>query len=198
MNWKGMGFRYKNLFTPGKPKPPKNSFPVVHNGDNNDLAVTVESLERIYTTVDWPPKAPTLEKSLQQSGISRADLWAFAANVALERAIERANFACDHDNKSRQQITLLESRDKCEIKLDRAIKFRFGRKDCLPINPARPYEALKDETTPSPNGDGKEVLDFMQLQFNLNSNDTVALLGIHSVSLHPNLVTNNLAGLKVQ
>lgn len=192
-----MGFRYKNLFTHGKPKPEKNSFPVVHNSDNNDLAVTAESLERIYTTIDWPPKTPSLEKSLKESGISRADLWAFAANVALERAIERANYACDHDYKARQQITLLESRDKCEIKLNKPMKFQYGRQDCIPTNELRPYEASKTEVHPSPNGDGKQLLEFMKTQFNLNANDTAALMGIHSVSQHPNIVTNNVAGLKV-
>ena len=192
-----MGFRYTNLFTHGKPKPPENSFPVVHNTDNNDLAVTAESLERIYTTVDWPPRTPVLEKSLQESGISRADLWAFSANVALERAIERANYACDHDYTSRQQIRLLEGREKCEFKLNSPMKFQYGRSDCLPTNDLRPFEASKEEVHPRPNGDGKDVLDFMKTQFNLNANDTVALLGIHSVSHHPNIVTNNAAGMKV-
>ena len=48
---------------------------------------------------------PSLEVSLQQSGKSRADLWQFAALVALEQTIERSNRACDLDYKQRQ-VTL--------------------------------------------------------------------------------------------
>ena len=42
--------------------------------------------------------------SLQQLGKSRADLWQFAGLVALERALERANRACDLDYWARQQV----------------------------------------------------------------------------------------------
>ena len=192
-----MGFRYTNEFTPGKPKPPRNSFPVVYHTDNNDLQVTVEALERIYTEVDWPPSTPTLKESLKETGKSRADLWAFSANVALERAIERANYACDHDYASRQQVRLLEGREKCEIKLNKPLKFQYGRRDCLATNLTYPYITTETEVHPAPNGDGRKLLDYMKTQFNLNANDTVALMGIHSVSQHPNIVTNNVAGLKV-
>ena len=54
---------------------------------------------------DRPPTSPVLEKSLKNTGKSRADLWQFAGNVALELAIERANFACDYDYTQRQQVT---------------------------------------------------------------------------------------------
>ena len=72
-----------------------------------------------------------LNFSLYQSGKSRADLWQFAGLVALERLIERSNRACDLDYRQRQQVRLLESREKCEIKLTKPIKFMTGRKDCI-------------------------------------------------------------------
>ena len=83
--------------------------------------------------------------SLEQSGKSRADLWQLAGLVALEQAVERANRACDLDFHARQQVTiplnrstsiniiqvtLLEGRDKCEMKLTKPLKFKTGRRDC--------------------------------------------------------------------
>ena len=47
----------------------------------------------------------SLSASLQQLGKSRADLWQFAGLVALERALERANRACDLDDWARQQVS---------------------------------------------------------------------------------------------
>ena len=84
--------------------------------------------------------------SLQQSGKSRSDLWQLAGLVALEQAVERANRACDLDFHARQQVprrdssdssdndnyqvTMLEGRDKCEMKLTKPLKFKTGRRDC--------------------------------------------------------------------
>ena len=42
--------------------------------------------------------------SLKQLGKSRADFWQFAGLVMLERALERANRACDLDKWGRQQV----------------------------------------------------------------------------------------------
>ena len=103
-------------------------------GDNNHLGVVVRYLEVIYTTLDYPKAAPALNVSLRDSGKSRADLWAFAAHVALERTIERANWGCEYDFNLRKQQTLLESREKCDIKLTSHFPARFmsGRTDCVP------------------------------------------------------------------
>merc|ERR1712037_172902 len=75
-------------------------------------------------------QTPNLKVSLEQSGKSRSDLWQLAGLVALEQAVERANRACDLDFHARQQVTLLEGRDKCEMKLTKPLKFRTGRRDC--------------------------------------------------------------------
>ena len=103
-------------------------------GDNNHLGVVVRYLEVIYTTLDYPKAAPALNVSLRDSGKSRADLWAFAAHVALERTIERANWGCEYDFNLRKQQTLLESREKCDIKLMSHFpaRFMYGRADCVP------------------------------------------------------------------
>ena len=83
------------------------------NTNNQRLAGVVVSLEKIYKSLDWPFASrinPDITTSLYQSGKSRSDLWQFAALVALERTIERANRACDLDFHVRQQVrfTLLQ------------------------------------------------------------------------------------------
>ena len=82
--------------------------------------------------------------SLYQSGKSRADLWQFAGLVALEQLIERSNRACDLDYHQRQQVRLLEGREKCEIKLTKPLKFMTGRKDCI-TDRKRTYKTGKKE-----------------------------------------------------
>ena len=49
---------------------------------------------------------PALAVSLRESGKSRADLWQYAANIALETEIERANFGCDYDFNTGNQVKL--------------------------------------------------------------------------------------------
>ena len=112
----------------------------------------------MYLQVDWPWQEAGLTASLQQLGKSRADLWQLAGLIALERSLERANRACDLDYHARQQVristisiyvcqvTLLEGREACEIKLTKPLKFYSGRADCIP-DPAgqHGYQASKEE-----------------------------------------------------
>ena len=52
-------------------------------------------------------------------------------------------------------MTLLESREKCEIKLTKPLKFLTGRKDCVRVpspdedstNPGQPYSDYKEEVS---------------------------------------------------
>ena len=90
-------------------------------GNNNGLEGTVEILERIYTDKDHPGASPSLDESLRcisqfinqhffirDSGKSRADLWAFAALMAVEFGKETTNIACiegDSSPRSQQQGT---------------------------------------------------------------------------------------------
>ena len=46
--------------------------------NNNGLQYPVAVLEKLYREKAFPPNAPKLKKSLVRSGVSRADLWAFA------------------------------------------------------------------------------------------------------------------------
>merc|ERR1740131_859765 len=116
---------------------------------NQGLGRTAELLDLIYTTIDWPLQTPNLKVSLEQSGKSRSDLWQLAGLVALEQAVERANRACDLDFHARQQVTLLEGREKCEIKLTAPLKFQTGRKDCISDDAeGRGFVTYKEENQP--------------------------------------------------
>lgn len=81
-------------------------------GDNNGLQTVVAALELIYTNVSWPSSAPALSTSLYEAGRSRADLWQFAGMVALEIEVERANFACDYDYNSGNQVKYKKKTEK--------------------------------------------------------------------------------------
>merc|ERR1719228_836738 len=171
LNWDGMGFRFRKWDFRYQPQ---------DKTDNNDLARLVYYLEKIYITKDWPLEAPSLPLSLKESGKSRADLWAFAGLVALERSIERANWACDYDFNARQQITLLEGREKCDIKLTKPIKFQYGRKDCVTTN-ALPFIASKHEEHPSKH-DAIQIFELMKRDFGMSARHFIALSGIHSIA----------------
>ena len=92
--------------------------------DNNGLLRITHYLEKIYTDKNWPnyehAKAPVLDVSLKDSGKSRADLWQFAASVAMESTIERSNHACRYDMWERQQVPLLEGVNKVFTKINSA------------------------------------------------------------------------------
>ena len=190
-------FRYKNFFNgrfPEDERKPPFYYDVVHKGDNNGLGPLGFYLEKIYTEPEWPPSTPTLPASLKATGKSRADLWALAGLVALERSIERANYACDHDKNVRQQITLLEGRHKCDIKLTSPVKFMTGRVDCIPDPEAGfPFIASRPEAQPSPFGNGDEVLAYMKTNFDMSARHTTALMAVHSAA---SMVSLNAIGLK--
>merc|ERR1711935_1171882 len=176
-------------------------FPRPTTTDNFLLGSAAIILEKIYKTIDWPFAAPIdqdLTISLHQSGKSRADLWQFAGMVALERTIERANRACDLDFHIRQQITILESREACEIKLDESVlKFVTGRIDCNNANEVLDcvseediaehgledagFITCKHENHPELMGDGKHLVDFGRDIMNVDADKWMALQAIHGV-----------------
>ena len=91
LNNKGMETNNKEKFETdiGLEKGPDVTFT-----DNNGLLYIADTLELIYTDVNFPKQAPALEKSMIDSGKSRADLWAFAALVAVQYGANNNNLAC--------------------------------------------------------------------------------------------------------
>jgi len=158
----------------------------INETDNNGMDQITMKLELIYTTVDWPFKNASMNASLFQLGKSRADLWELAALVALDLTVERANRACDLDFHARHQVTLLESREKCEIKLTKPLKFLTGRKDCISEDPeGRKYVTTKPEVQNIMFGDARHLIDFGRTSFNMEALHWTAVQAIHGVVHSP-------------
>ena len=84
------------------------------------------------------------------------------------------------------QVTLLESRAKCEIKLTQPLKFLTGRKDCVSTDPqGRGYVAPMEENQNLMFGDAKHVIDFGKTDFGMDALHWTALQGIHGVVHSP-------------
>ena len=181
LNWEGMGFVMKEAL--GKKKPFK--YPIPTHGDNNALQYTVKILELIYTNKSWPDNAPSLPISLKDSGKSRADLWQFAANVALEEEIERANYACDY-HPAHQQSTVLEGRENCLIKLHKPIPWQYGRADCVPDESKKltdlPYESTDRETGYNAHGSGQKILETLKEDFGFTAEEGISLMAAHATN----------------
>jgi len=179
LNWKGMDWeRMKSDAEEKRFTYPAANFTTT---SNQGLGRTAQFLELIYTTIDWPLQTPNLQVSLEQSGKSRSDLWQLAGLVALEQAVERANRACDLDFHARQQVTLLEGRDKCEMKLTKPLKFRTGRRDCK-TEEDRKYVTQEHELHPNPWGDGRHLVDYGREAFRMDPEHWMALQAIHGAT----------------
>merc|ERR1719510_558069 len=111
--------------------------------NNNGLMATADLLEEIYTDPNFPKGTTALPQSLKDSGKSRADLWAFAATIALEFGIDNNNRACDGNPRGKCGI-LAAGEDDCKMEWKRPVKFQTGRKDCIADpNLARPWCTAK-------------------------------------------------------
>ena len=94
----------------------KNQFngPDVTLTNNNGLLQVADILEEIYTNKDFPDlsnnnhQVPSLSVSMQESGKSRADLWAFATLIAAQMGVEQNNLACQGKTSSKNQFINLK------------------------------------------------------------------------------------------
>ena len=172
LNWKGVGKYYDDL-------PGSNAYEDVKSTDNNGLQPTVEMLEALYMVPDFPTQSPVLTSSLFESGKSRADLWALAAVVAVEYGIETNDDKCRDPASVAGQCHHLQGEPGCSVDLNFPFTFRSGRADCV-TQAAKPYITTNEEVHPNPMGDGTDTVQFFQDEFNMNSQETVALMGAHS------------------
>ena len=195
LNWSGMGYVAPNGAWPNKRKPEyRHAFPQTKSTTNNKLQMSARSLEFIYTLTDWPPGAPSLPESLKESGKSRADLWQFAGNVALELGINYTNPNCHESYQAagtpnyEQQITVIEGRDQCEMKQTRPLPFRWGRIDCIPDEDKKwtpyPFEATKKERHSNTYGTGTQVIKDLKRDFNMTARETISLMALHGLNTH--------------
>jgi len=176
LNWEGVGVRFENV---------KCSFanPAVDRTNNNGLAKIVDTLEKIYTDSTYPRGAPALSASLQDSNKSRADLWSYAAIVAVEYGIETNNVACtDHTDPRVPGKTCMhqEGKETCYVNPDRNLNFEYGRADCVSQNSIQPYITTQAESHPSAIGNGRSTIDFFKKDFGFNGRETAAIFGAHT------------------
>ena len=153
--------------------------------DNAGLELTADILEEIFTNKDFPSNALPLETSLAESGKSRADLWSFAAAVAVEWGIDRNNNGCDGSDTvgdvAKGCLHLRSTDPQCKIELPAPIKFYTGRSDCAPEEGLKSWMTTKEEHHPHPQGNGQMTADFFKEDFGLTAREGAALLvGSHS------------------
>ena len=121
---------------------------------------------------------------------SRADLWQFAANVALEKVINETNtIVCSNSSVSSRHILSLDPNneaDKCEINLSRPVPFRWGRIDCIPEESKKwtpyPFEATKHEKHSNPFATGTEIIKNLKEDFDFTAKETISLMTLHGMA----------------
>ena len=82
-----------------------------------------------------------MRESLKDTGKSRADLWAFAALVAVEYAMESNNMMCNGTYSKAGQPEMYQCHmgigtDECLVDM-KPLKFKTGRRDCVDHDPGR-------------------------------------------------------------
>jgi len=93
--------------------------------------------------------------------LSRADFWALAGVYAVDKTIELNNDDCEEDD--------------CEVP-DSGLIFQWGRTDC----DTAPYTDV-DIGLPSALLNHSNVMSFFATEFGFDNNETVALLGAHTL-----------------
>ena len=85
------------------------------------------------------------------------------------------------------QLRAIEGPEKCHIKLNRTLPFRWGRKDCVPDPDAKwtPYdfEATKTEKHSNAYGTGTQVVKDLKNDFDLTARETISLMALHGLAL---------------
>jgi hypothetical protein len=162
------------------------------NGDNNNLAMSADVLEAIYTDKAFPKGGPTLNKSLKEGGQSRADLWALATLLAAQYGFKANEDMCSGkaDNNIQKALSDYGRPNQCSVKTSSRLKFYSGRADCTEAKPdlddesrwyrRRAWEIEKDEVAGNAHMDGSSLQNMMGRDFNFSPRETVALMGAHS------------------
>ena len=70
--------------------------------------------------------------------------------------------------------------DGCRTELPRQLIFTTGRADCVSED-VRSYKASKEETHPWVTGNGDTTLDFFAAEFGFTPEESVAILGAHTM-----------------
>jgi len=198
LNFDGMGNIYSK---PACRNAREDNCTIIDNGthpkqgpfqtDNNNLLWVGKVLEEVYKNATFRLEGyddiEHFEVSLYESGKSRADLWAFAGMVSIQRSAEIYNFGCDASKPAPCFNQIDANSPPCGYTLPTPA-FKTGRSDCVPSCTGKfsdiPFCTSEHEVHPSPTGNGKHVADFFSDQFRLNPKETIALMGAHTLG-HP-------------
>ena len=156
--------------------------------DNNNLLWVARVLEILYTETKFPfsrSRKFQLRASLRDSGKSRADLWAFAALVAMESSSQINNKLCTPQGEEGLCPGQFDERSPpCSYELPKLV-FKTGRSDCVPTctgsNSFYGFCSTAAEEHPDPLANGKAQADFLKDTFNFTTRETVAIFGAHSL-----------------
>merc|ERR1712038_1732160 len=201
LNPKGMGTDFLKRGTTEQTHMGDKTCPDVTHTDHNGLLFTADMLELVYTNPKFPKmgkgnkgweNTAVLKVSMKDSGKSRADLWHFAALVAIHYGANNNNLACNFKSPD----TCGHYRywaDDCEMSLKALNSFKTGRKDCKPNHPGiqtdhggdkiwkRDFFTKRKEIHPNLHGNGLETTKYFKDNFGLTAREGIALLeGAHS------------------
>jgi len=118
---------------------------------------------------------------MKESGKSRADLWAFAALVAIQWSGNANNLGCQGKGKFCGAIR--HDQDDCEMNLAALKSFKTGRQDCTPDSDLdRPFLTTKEEIHPTIHGNGPTTVNYFKDNFGMTAREAAALVeGAHSL-----------------
>jgi len=156
---------------------------------NNNLALSADVLEAIYTRKNFPAGSPKLEQSLASGGQSRADLWALATLAAAAKGLENNEENCG--KRSRNIYKAIGLKEMCLMRPSRPLRFFSGRADCpQAIKPRlndtskfyrrRSYETDMRENLGQSHAGGNVLQKYFDDSFNFTVRETVAIMGAHS------------------
>ena len=182
LNFEGMGnFYWPQCAKQGDCKSKYNSTRPANGPfktDNNNLLWMAQVLEKVYHDTSLG-----LAQSLYESGKSRADLWAFAGLVAIQKATENHNQGCRSEGPFPCKNQINEESPRCDFELPEPT-FKTGRSDCVSSctgDNAYPFCTTNEEIHPNPNGNGSETVEFFKDNFGFNPKQAAALMGAHTL-----------------
>jgi len=195
LNFEGIGnvFSYARCFEKSSPGKCLNfdngTHPTVgpFKTSNNNLLWVAKVLEALYKIPNFGPKNLThFEKSLYETGKSRADLWAYAGLVAVQHAAELNNVDCDPGKPAPCLGQIDKTSPSCAATLP-PLDFKSGRTDCIPDcegDYKYPFCTKAEEAHPNPHGNGNETVEYFKKNFKLSPKESIALMGAHTLG-HP-------------
>ena len=83
-------------------------------------------------------------------------------------------------------MSVNEGLEGCQIKLNRPLPFKWGRRDCIPDDSAKwtpyPFEATKTEKHSNTYGHGDRVLKDLKGDFDLSARESISLMATHGLN----------------